>query len=171
MDVNRAVDREKLLRWFQATSSPVYGQMGWSAAYREWSQRDPAYQPVQVSGEPAVVNGKPRRTRGASALMSEIVFLFLEICLSHPPWSGPSVGQRLGHVPPREKPYASAVHPLVCEGSTSCPRLPATRDPIGSRDSPPAHPRTHPPASAPAPACSITTQIRISWLGDQHRED
>ncbi len=43
LDVYRAIDRDNLLRWFQATWSPVDGQMGRSAAYREWSQQDPAY--------------------------------------------------------------------------------------------------------------------------------
>jgi len=56
LDVNRAIGRDNLLRWFQATWSPVDGQMGRSAAYREWSQQDPAYQRVNVSGEPAVAS-------------------------------------------------------------------------------------------------------------------
>ena len=58
-DANRAFDRDKLLRWFQATWSPVDGQMGRSAAYREWSQQDTAYQRVMVSGEPAVATRGP----------------------------------------------------------------------------------------------------------------
>ena len=35
MDLKRAIGRDNLLRWFQATWSPVDGQMGRSAAYRE----------------------------------------------------------------------------------------------------------------------------------------
>jgi hypothetical protein len=56
LDVHRAIGRDNLLRWFQATWSPVDGQMGRSAAYQEWSQKDPAYQRVNVSGEPAVAS-------------------------------------------------------------------------------------------------------------------
>ncbi len=59
LDVNRTIDRDNLLRWFQTTWSPVDGQMGRSATYREWSQQDPAYQRVKVPGEPAVATRGP----------------------------------------------------------------------------------------------------------------
>jgi len=64
LDANRAVDRDKLLRWFQATWSPVDGQLGRSAAYREWSQLDPAYyRHAQVHGEPAVATRGPGKKK------------------------------------------------------------------------------------------------------------
>ena len=39
MDVSRAVDRDALLRWFQATWSPVGGQLVRSDEYCKWSRQ------------------------------------------------------------------------------------------------------------------------------------
>ena len=63
MDVNRAVDRDALLRWFQATWSPVGGQLVRSDEYCKWSRQDPEFQRVKVFGEPAVATRGPGRTK------------------------------------------------------------------------------------------------------------
>ena len=63
LDVNRAVERDNLLRWFQATWSPVDGQLGRSPAYREWSRLDPAYRHAQVHGMPAVATRGPGKRK------------------------------------------------------------------------------------------------------------
>jgi hypothetical protein len=59
MDVNRAVERDGLLRWFQATWSPVGGQLGRSDEYCKWSRQDPEFHRVKVSGEPALATRGP----------------------------------------------------------------------------------------------------------------
>jgi hypothetical protein len=63
MDVSRAVDRDALLRWFQATWSPVGGQLVRSDEYRKLSRPDPEFQRVKVSVEPAVATRGPVRTK------------------------------------------------------------------------------------------------------------
>ena len=63
MDVSRAVERDALLRWFQATWSPVGGQLVRSDEYRKWSRQDPEFHSVKVSGEPAVATRGPGRTK------------------------------------------------------------------------------------------------------------
>jgi hypothetical protein len=50
----RAIDRDNLLRWFQATWCPLDGQLGQSDTYRKWSYPDQEYRHVLVSGEPAL---------------------------------------------------------------------------------------------------------------------
>ena len=63
VDAQRAIDSDKLLRWFQATWSPVDGQLGRTAEYREWSRQDPAYRHVHVSGKPAVATRGPGKRK------------------------------------------------------------------------------------------------------------
>jgi hypothetical protein len=63
LDVNRAVERDNCLRWFQTTWSPVDGQLGRSTEYLEWSRQDPAYQRVKVSGKPALATRGPDRRK------------------------------------------------------------------------------------------------------------
>ena len=58
-DTHRAMDRDNLLRWFQATWSPLDGQLVRNDAYREWSIQDTTYQRVKVYGEPAVAARGP----------------------------------------------------------------------------------------------------------------
>jgi hypothetical protein len=57
----RAVDIDNLLRWFEATWSPVDGPLVRNNDYRQWSQMDPAYRHAQVYGKPAVATRGPGR--------------------------------------------------------------------------------------------------------------
>ena len=52
-----ATDFDNLKLWFDATWSPVENGLRRNQAYLAWSEDDPAYRHVQVSGEPAVDKG------------------------------------------------------------------------------------------------------------------
>ena len=62
-ETHHKVASSNLHRWFQANWSPVDGQLGRNAAYRDWSRQDPAYRHVQVSGEPAVATRGPNKNK------------------------------------------------------------------------------------------------------------
>jgi hypothetical protein len=64
------IDSGILLRWFTAHWSPVDGQLVRNDAYREWSQHNPAYQHVQVRGEPAIARRGPGK-KGTANIHSE----------------------------------------------------------------------------------------------------
>ncbi len=57
----RAIDRDNLLRWFQATWSPLDRHLGRSDTYRKWSYPDQEYRHVLVSGEPGLATRGPGR--------------------------------------------------------------------------------------------------------------
>ncbi len=57
------IDSSNLLRWFQATWSPIDGQLVRNDAYRDWSRPDPAYRHAQVHGEPAVATRGPGKKK------------------------------------------------------------------------------------------------------------
>jgi hypothetical protein len=63
-DRGHSVDHDNVDRWIPADWIPVENQLRWDPTYKRWSEFTPAFQHVQVYGEPAVARGGPNKKDG-----------------------------------------------------------------------------------------------------------
>ena len=63
-DKGHAVDHDNVNRWIPADWIPVENQLRRDPTYKRWSEFTPAFQHVQVYGEPAVARGGPNKKDG-----------------------------------------------------------------------------------------------------------